>query len=840
LKGIDVPLNLGKLGGQSLVDTEIHPREIFNLLPEKDARYKYPRDVQSQVWERWVPRRAERDLVVKMNTGGGKTIVGLLMLKSCLNEGVGPAVYVAPDKYLAKQVFKEAGDLGVPVTSDHQSGLFLQGKSILVTNIYHLINGLSVFGTTDTGIKIKLGAVLIDDAHACLATTENQFTLAVDSDHDLYEALKALFRDALLEQNDTKLLEIEDGASDQHMLVPFWAWHAKGAQVAKLMTQHRQDQKIKFNWPLVRNHLDQCRCVFSGAKVEITPRCLPIDAIPSLTEAARRIFLTATLADDSILVSDFNASPDTVKNHLTPNVANDIGDRMILVPQEIDPDLTEKDLKAYLKGKASVVNTVVIVPSEYRLAFWKDVADLVVTADNLEEAVDQLKSSHVGLVIMLNKYDGIDLPGGACRILVLDGLPLARRLYEQVETNILAGSEHIVGRQIQRIEQGMGRGIRANDDYCVVLLMGASLTRTMFLMGAKQRFSPATRAQLDMSMSLAEQLGSGLHELDGAIEICLAQGKEWKKVAREAVANIAYPAQGSVRQIAIAQRRAFDHAAIHNYKAAQDVLQEVINAPGAGESPGTIGWLKWQLAEYMHYTDAVQAQQVLKSALLNNRRLVRPIDGVDYEKLDAKNIQQASNVVWRCRPYAGKPTTLMVQVNAILDTLMFAPDNANEFEAALHDLAEFLGFKSQRPEVEFSRGPDVLWAVGNLRYFVIECKSAALAETVSKHNANQLSGSMNWFSKRYDGSCTATPLMIHRSRVFESAATPHPDSRIMTAELLPKFRDAVRAFAAAVAAAVDSPGAEQLDAKHAQALLEHHKLTPERILQAYAAAPKTP
>ena len=36
-------------------------------------------------------------------TGGGKTVVGLLMLKSCLNEGVGPAVYVTPDNYLVSQ-----------------------------------------------------------------------------------------------------------------------------------------------------------------------------------------------------------------------------------------------------------------------------------------------------------------------------------------------------------------------------------------------------------------------------------------------------------------------------------------------------------------------------------------------------------------------------------------------------------------------------------------------------------------------------------------------------------------------------------------------------------------
>lgn len=105
-----MPLNLSKLSSPSLLDTETNPREIFNLLPNKHARYKYPRDVQTQVWDRWLRRRAERDLVVKMNTGGGKTVVGLLMLKSCLNEGFGPAVYGTPDNYLVSQVMKEAGD----------------------------------------------------------------------------------------------------------------------------------------------------------------------------------------------------------------------------------------------------------------------------------------------------------------------------------------------------------------------------------------------------------------------------------------------------------------------------------------------------------------------------------------------------------------------------------------------------------------------------------------------------------------------------------------------------------------------------------------------------------
>ncbi len=823
-----MPLDLSKLSGTSLLDSETSPREIFNLLPNKHAKYKYPRDVQTQVWDRWRERRGERDLVVKMNTGGGKTVVGLLMLKSSLNEGVGPAVYVAPDNYLVSQVIREATELGISITTDPTSGNFLQGKAILVINIHKLVNGLSVFGTSDTGIKIPVGVFLVDDAHACLSTTESQFTLTASRGSSAYNGLLQLFRDELLEQNSTRLLEIESGETDQELLVPFWAWHQKNRQASQILTEQRGHDEIKFSWPLLKDHLAQCRCVMTGGRVEISPRCLPIQSIPSFTEAKRRIFMTATLADDSILVTDFAANPESVKRHITPNVANDIGDRMILIPQEIDPDITEAELKEFIKMKSLAYNTVVIVPSDYRLRFWADAADLIVKAENLEAAVDQLKAGHVGLVVMLNKYDGIDLPNDACRILVMDGLPQARRSYEQVEMNMLAGSEHFIGRQVQRIEQGMGRGIRANDDYCVVLLMGSSLTRAMFTMGAKEMLSPATRAQLSKSLEIAEQLGSGLGELDSAVDVCLQQGLDWKRVAREAVANVTYAPTGTVRSIAVAQRTAFDSASIRDYAKSEEALQTVINEVAPKEPDSVLGWLKWQLAEYVQFSDAVRAQQILKSALTKNRRLTLPIDGLDYERLDAREMQQANNVVWTYRPFLGKKTELLVRLNAALDDLVFIPDNANVFEAAMQEVAAFIGFKAQRPELEFKRGPDVLWAVGNLKYYVIECKSGAITDKIAKHYANQLSGSIDWFHQRYDHTCTATPILVHPSRVLEPAATGHADMRILTEEGLASFKTAIKAFCTAAAGSLDN-----LNAARVQQLLEHHKLTSDRLLAAY-------
>src|ERR1035437_883458 len=110
-----MPFDFSKLGASNSADTVLHPREIFTVLPNKDARYQYPRDVQTEVWNQWFERRTEKDLVLRMNTGSGKTVVGILLLKSCLNEGKGPAVYISPDQYLAQQVTEEAGRLGIEV-----------------------------------------------------------------------------------------------------------------------------------------------------------------------------------------------------------------------------------------------------------------------------------------------------------------------------------------------------------------------------------------------------------------------------------------------------------------------------------------------------------------------------------------------------------------------------------------------------------------------------------------------------------------------------------------------------------------------------------------------------
>ena len=164
-------------------EVALHPREIFFTL-SRDPNFSFPRDIQTEVMNSWFERRDDRDNVIKLNVGSGKTLVGLLLLKSSLNERKGPALYVTPDKQLSLQVKQEAEALGIEVTDNPRDADYAAGTKVCVINVYKLFNGKSVFGVGAS--RIDIGTVVIDDAHACVSTITEQFRISLPNNHEAY------------------------------------------------------------------------------------------------------------------------------------------------------------------------------------------------------------------------------------------------------------------------------------------------------------------------------------------------------------------------------------------------------------------------------------------------------------------------------------------------------------------------------------------------------------------------------------------------------------------------------------------------------------------------------
>jgi vacuolar-type H+-ATPase subunit E/Vma4 len=783
--------NLAAVRTQDGQKDQIDPRDIFKTLPLKSRKYSYLRDVQAEVLDYWSQHQDESEIVIKMNTGSGKTVVSLLILASYMKQAKGPCVYVVPDNYLLDQVQNEAKEMGIEVVTE-PSTRFLKQESILVVNINKLFNGKSIFGVDQEGAKIDVGVFLIDDAHACIDKIDDQFTIKISRENAKYNALINIFKHDLNNQSETIFSDIEEaypnGGSIQ---VPFWAIKNHFSDIISILSD-QGDSETKWKYPLIKSYLKFSDCIVSPRIIEFSIRVIPTNIIRAY-EKAKKIIVSATLPDDTILCKSLGISKKAIENIITPKSAGDLGERLIIVPNDINSSFLKDDIKAMIEDYSKNMKVFVIVPSNKKSEYWKDIAKIVLTSDNLNEELKKFKKSTSGLAILVNRYDGIDLPDDDCRILILDDLPEDRAEIEKIDNSSLDNSTNVVVRKIRKIEQGMGRAIRSNEDYCVVMLLGSGLTNYLYAKNGMQYFTPATRKQIDISSNLLSQIRDGsLEDLKEAINLVLSRDGEWIKTIKSALLGLEFSAQ-IPNDLSFILRESFELAWNNQIEKAIHVLENFANTLNIQNEKQLSGWIKYYIAAFTNNLNELKAQEIMKSASNLNSRLVRPLDGIQYQKM----LESRNDQVKKCIEYFNRVNDnnkLIVLLNSVLERLVFRPETADQFEDAIFNLALYLGFDSQRPEKDYKRGPDNLWGCGNLQFFIIECKNGCTTDTINKHDTNQMNGSIEWFENVYDSTCKKTPILIHPSTRFDHAATPNKEVRLMTEKKLNLFKNAVKTF----------------------------------------------
>lgn len=795
------PFNFGKLTAGAAIRAITEPSELFDALPNKAVGYGYLRAVQGAVLDAWSPRRNERDLVIKTNTGGGKTIVGLLMLQTSLHEGVGPALYIAPDPHLAERVIAEAEALGIDVVDDPEHHKFASGDAICVTTIKTLVNGKSRFGIEGSATRqpIPVGTVVIDDAHAGIALAEEASRLVIPAGHKAFDPFLDLFEDDLKEQGLNAYMDIREGDRSAVLRVPFWAWIERQEQVLTLLRPYRASKDFEWAWPIMSDLMAICEVTVSAEAIEINPPCPPIEKFPSFAEAKRRIYMTATLADDSLLVTHFDADPDSVANSIIPETAADLGDRLVLAPQELNATITVSEIRDLAASVSADHNVVVLVPSWRIAKQWEPRAAQVVSkAEDVSDVVKDLNDGHVGLVVIVSKYDGIDLPDEACRLLVIDSLPFAYTGAERREAVALRDSEAMVARQLQRLEQGIGRGVRSRDDRCAVILIGSRLTQLVARADTASKLSPATRAQMKLSRDVASDLdGASAEDIEGVIRQVIDGDADFRTASREALLGVKYE-PGVVSDSARELRAAYNSARVGRFEDAASHAGSAVDSAIAEGDKRLAGWFGETHASYLERVDKVAAQQTLDQASRNNPAVLAPLGGIAYVHLG-----QASNQAQEARNFLtityATGDELVVGIGALITDLAWDPLRTDHAEDALASLGCHLGFLAQQPERDFKIGSDVMWSLGAHEYVVIEAKTGADSSAIWKKDINQLAGSVNWCEGEYGADAKVTPLMVHPSHLVERSGTPPQGCRSINRADMKVLKKALKQFARALA-----------------------------------------
>lgn len=765
------------------------PLEIFRRLPKPQGINDLYTS-QAEVLESWFERRIESDVVVKLHTGGGKTLVGLLMAQSTLNETKEPVLYLAPTRQLVKQTLEKAKALGIAAVP-YQTGSpldddFINGKAIMVATYKALFNGRSKFGVRGAAKPpIKVGAVILDDAHVAFSVVRDSFTLEVKSkeDAELYEGLTSLFRKAF--RDIDRLGTFDDtvrGLNGGVIEVPYWAWHE---QLDTVREQLRTDaERYAFVWPLLRDNLHLCHALISRNSFTITPILPLVNVFPTFSDSARRIYMSATIADDSEIVRTFDAEPRCVGNALTSRSLAGVSERMILIPDLMPFKLDVLDAVSKLlewTAEKKKLGAVILVPSNVAASRWDDVATFAEGSGDVELQVEQLQRRTTdGPVVFANRYDGIDLPGDACRLLVMEGLPAGTTDYELMRAATLYGGASISRMLAQRIEQGIGRGARGSGDHCVVILAGSDLAGWIAKEANFRLLTSATRAQLDMGSTVSKEVQDH-KELARTVATSFDRDPDWIEYHAETLAEGVEhePADANRFDIAAAERKAFNLWADGYNDKAIARIDKGINAAQLLDTQ-TRGWLL-QLAGRIanHWGQAERGDELQREAYGNNRNLLRPRVMPPYRPL-ATPSAQAKVIVKQLQGYRIRRGLLKRFEDVVAQ--LHAHSTANQFEQALVELAQMIGLSAERFD-SGGQGPDVLWLLPQKVGFIIEAKSRKKEKNaLTKDHHGQLLVAEQWFIQNYPG-YTAVRISAHPTNKATKPAAA-TDSYALTYERL--------------------------------------------------------
>jgi len=760
---------------------------LFDSLDRQTSHIEL-RSVQQAALRILSERRKERDLILKISTGTGKTAVVLLYLWSFMEESHQPVVYLCPTKQLCEQVNIEADKLGLqstiyPARQTHPSVEGIRAKAIIICTYDKLFNAKTTFDRAD--VALRPNAIVLDDAHAGVEEIRDCFTLRI-SNNDIRSELLRILDAACAAYKPAAWNDIRNEDPNQLMEIPYWIWKPLLPQIGQIIGGQADDEQLQFVIPHVMDILRRCRCVVSGTAVEIVPDILPVHRSPAYDEAEHRLFMSATLADDSVLVRELGTSISAAEKPVVPPNDSGMGERMVLAPSLVDSKLDRNWVMSLCERLSERLNVVVLCPSEPKAREWESVGAEICLRDDVKEAVESLKiaSSKGHLVVFSQRYDGIDLPDKSCRVLVLDGMPLGEGILDRLDSSASRFAGGTRNRLIYRIEQGMGRAVRSHADYAVIFLAGDELAHFIAKHDVLSAMNPDTKAQLELAIDLskmaAEDAGADSEAaVKDMIRKCLKRDDGWKQFYDETIrkSSVASGTTDPNRiKLADAERRAFKCAISNDLQGAVRILRDGIDK-FVSDDEATKGWYLQRVANYMYDIDAGQALEAQRTAYLANKSMYCPPQIVKRPpKVEESNVQAIISEWYR---QFENPNGVIAAINELKSLMSFEMPHS-VIEQTLCELAPLLGARGSRPEKEEGDGPDDLWLWGDVS-LVMEAKTEN-QKSLHKKDAGQLSASVNWFKKNYQTRKNVIPIIACRTNLCDCDAYFPENTRVITSD----------------------------------------------------------
>ena len=786
----------------------VSPIEIYDNL-DRVASVGPLRPIQEDVLSTWYNDYLDKkDVIIKLHTGAGKTLIGLLALQSRLNMGKGPCVYVCPNIQLAQQVASDADKFGVKYVLLSQGDRdlpidFVNSKRILITHVQKVFNGKTIFKLDNQSRFVN--TFLLDDSHACIDSIRSSFSISIKRRTEIYIQFLSLFEDSLKQQREGSFYRIKSTEDNStFMVIPYWDWRKKKGEVIKLLIENEEVQDIGISLPLLQDIIDCCTAYISGTNIEIVPDYSLISRFGSFCNAGQRIMMSATTQDDSFFIKGLGLSKDAILSPITSQKQKWSGEKMILFPSLVSEKLNDEYIRTIFShpNKNRKYGIAILVPSYLDGEYYGHKGAIVANRSNLQDILDNLKSGvYEQTAVFVNRYDGIDLADNRCRILLIDSLPYFDTLGDRYEEYSRKDSDITYTRIAQKIEQGLGRSVRGEKDYSVILILGKDLINFLKNTAYQKYFSPQTLKQIQIGEEVTKMiLDDGVASSSTAmpekmfgetIRQCTDRDEDWKayyyqEMEHLSEAYLEHPYLDVIEKEAKAElfisKRDFYNACM--------VYQELSDS---SKNVTDKGWYLQLLAKYKTFISETEALIIQKSAHDCNTALLLPQDTIYKKIVVGRDDKRCRNIVKYISKYSNY-SDLRLEIEQLLSDLTFGVDS-EKFEQAVYNLGIFLGLHSQRPDKEFNTGPDNLWASTIMHYIVIECKNEVIEsrKEISKSEVGQMENHCGWFETKYP-EVPVRYIMIHQTTKVSKLANFTHDVRVMNKENLERLKNQIRSF----------------------------------------------
>jgi len=771
-------VDFGKQLNSEQIVKKIDPIEIYDQLDRKVDKGPL-RPAQVSILTQWFnSHRENRDNIIKLHTGQGKTLIGLLILQSKLNENKGPAIFLCANNFLVAQTCEQAEQFGIgfcEATTDLPFE-FLEGKSILICSVQKMFNGLSKFQLSPNSVKI--GAIVIDDAHSCIDSIQSACMMNIPNNQEAYQEIRRLFATDLRQQGEGTYIDIELGNYNSFSAVPYWAWAERLEEVTLILAKHAASKSVKFAWPVLKDRLQECQCVISGTSLEIVPMLMPLDVFGSYFKASSRTFMSATVADDALMVKGLRIPKNTITGPIVFPDEKWSGEKMLLLPSLIDHELQRGSIVEWLaKPNKKSFGIVALTPSFKGTKDWKGYGARITESENIETTITDLKNGNFEETLVLaNRYDGIDLPDSTCRILIFDSLPYSSQLIDRYLNNVRMNSDVVNSRISRAIEQGLGRSVRGEKDYCAIIIVGPDLTSFLRLSKNQHYFSSQTREQIAIGMTISdlakEEIKNGTKPFDALKKLVgqsLDRDAQWKAYYADRMNSFQHNSTSSnllaIYELELSAELLFQEG---NIKRAVETLQTLVDKHYTGNKEEK-AWYIQEMARYKYAVSHSESEFLQRTAHKSYRYLFKPKTGMIVERLILEGVKRNEQIIQYIKDFVGF-SDLKLSITATLSDLSWGV-KADNFEEALKKIGTALGFLTQRPDKEWKEGPDNLWGIKDNRFVLFECKNEVkeTRQAVNKNETEQMNRSCVWFEKHYPG-CIVENILVIPTHKIESAA----------------------------------------------------------------------